>query len=271
MKSSKKKRSFFYYLAMWGCISTGLVYTAIGIIALLSFFKLKKGGADESSLLVFLDKFFIGKIFIGLILLGMISFIAWRIYETIKDPYGYGKDVMGILKRSVIACSSLADALIAYSAIQVLLHEGHLSETGQPVAQQEFAGNMLRESWGDWVLMLIGIITSITAIIQLGYVIKEAYMERLDIKYLSKWKKATIHVLAWSGHFARGVILGIIGFFYIKAGLSENAQFVVNTDKAFDFIGDHIGHAYFILVALGTICYGFFMFVYGIYFDPDKD
>jgi hypothetical protein len=45
---------------------------------------------------------------------------------------------------------------------------------------------------------------------------------------------------------------------------------VVNTDKAFDFIGDDVGHLYFIMVAAGTICYGLFMFVFGWYYDTDK-
>ncbi|MBA2762130.1 MAG: DUF1206 domain-containing protein, partial [Segetibacter sp.] len=117
----------------------------------------------------------------------------------------------------------------------------------------------------------IGIITSIIAVIQLGYVISKTYMARLDIDNLARWKKTSIDILAWTGHFARGIILGIIGFFLIKAGVSKNAQLVVNTDKAFDFIGDHIGHAWFIIVAIGTICYGLFMFAFGIYYDPDKD
>lgn len=77
--------------------------------------------------------------------------------------------------------------------------------------------------------------------------------------------------MAWSGYIARGIILGIIGFFLVKAGTTENATDVVNTDKAFDFIGDHVGHLYFIVVALGTICYGIFMIILGITYNTDKD
>ncbi len=86
-----KKRHFVHYLAMYGGISTGIVYTAIGIIAILSFLKLKEGGADESSLLAYLDNFMAGKVLIWVILLGMVSYIIWRIYETIYDPYGTAK------------------------------------------------------------------------------------------------------------------------------------------------------------------------------------
>jgi hypothetical protein len=53
-----------------------------------------------------------------------VSYIIWRIYEAITDPYEYGKQVIGIVKRTGIALSTIADALIAFTAIQVLLGRG---------------------------------------------------------------------------------------------------------------------------------------------------
>jgi hypothetical protein len=266
-----KKKLFVHYLATWGCISTGLVYTAIGVIALLSFLKIKDGGADEDSLLVFLGQFWIGKLFNWVIMLGMIGHIIWRIYETIKDPYGYGGDAKGMARRGLIALSSLADAWIVYSVIQVLLGHAGLVETGQPVAQRALAEAILEVRGGYWLLLAVGILIIITALVQIGYVVTRAYMERLDIDYLAAWQKKAVHLLAWAGHLARGIIVGIIGYFYIRSALSRNAQYVVNTDRAFDFIGDHIGHFCFIVVAAGTICYGLFMFIFSFYYDTDKD
>lgn len=256
---------------MWGCIATGLVYLSIGLIALLSFLKLKQGGADEGSLLVYLDQYGAGKTLVWIILLGMLAFITWRLYETVADPYRYGNSWKGWAKRSAIALSSLADALIAYSAVQALWELGNLKKTGQPVQERNTAQSLLQESWGSTVLCVIGSIVLLTALVQLGYVINRTYRERLDTEHLQQWKRLSIETLAWAGHFARGIILGIVGFFLVKAALTGNAQHVVNTDKAFDFIGDHVGHFYFILVAAGTICYGLFMVLFGVYYDSDKD
>lgn len=267
----KRKKAFVYYLALWGCVSTGIVYSAVGVIAILSFLKLKKGGADEASLFAYLDQYLVGKILVWIIMLGMVSYIIWRIIETIRDPYGYGRQLKGIVKRTVTALSSFADAFIAHSTLMVLLDKGGMVKTGLPTAQREMADNMLQESWGQPLLMTVGIITAITAIVQLGYVISRTYMERLNIDHLVRWKRKAIHVLAWAGHCARGTILGIIGFFIIKAAVTENAEVIVNTDKAFDFLGDDIGHFSFIAIAIATICYGIFMFAFGLYYDTDKD
>ncbi|MEX2593825.1 MAG: DUF1206 domain-containing protein [Anditalea sp.] len=269
MQGRKEINFFVHYLPIYGCVSTGLIYGAIGVIAILSFLNLKQGGADESSLLVFLNDFLIGRIFIWIILLGTLSYISWRIYEALKDPYNYGKGWKGISKRTGIGLSSIADVLIAYSAIMVILGISQVQEDGRPEEERQMVASMLQESWGDWLIMSIGVIVAITAVVQFWYGITRDYRERLDIGHFSAYIKKLIHFLAWAGYLARGIIVGIIGFFYVKAGIMENAQYVVNTDKAFDFIGDHVGHFYFILVAVGTICYGFFMFFLGATYDAD--
>jgi hypothetical protein len=271
MKDRKKKRRFVRYLPLYGCVSTGIIYIAIGVIAILSFLKLKQGGADESSLLAFLNDFMLGKQAIWLILLGTVSYIIWRIYETITDPYGYGKQAMGIAKRTGIALSTIADALMAYAAIEVLVGKGNIQTNGEPLEQRQIIASMLDESGGHWLIISVGFIIILTALVQFFYGVTKGYKERLDIDHLSPMVKSLIYFLAWAGYVARGIILGIMGVFFMKAGVLKNAQYVVNTDKAFDFIGDHVGHLYFILVAAGTIFYGLFMFALGVSYDIDRD
>ncbi|TDH20673.1 DUF1206 domain-containing protein [Segetibacter sp. 3557_3] len=264
------KRSFVRMLAVYGCISNGLLYTFIGVIALLSFFKLQDGGADESSLMAFLRKSTAGTIIIWIIVLGLLSYISWRIYETVTDPYGYGKNAKGIARRTGILFSSIADALIAWSAIKTLFTRGAGRDT-QSDAQHELIQKLIRENDGAGLIVAVGILICITAFVQFIYLFSKTYLERLDIDRLKPFYKKSISVLAWMGYCSRGIIVGITGIFFIRAGLYKNADEVVNTDKAFDFLGDHIGHTSFIVVAIGTVAYGLFMFLLGRYYDPDKD
>lgn len=270
MISKKKRKHIALSLAVYGCVATGVIYLAIGVIAILSFLRIKNGGADESSLLVFLNDYLLGKILIWIILLGTLSYMIWRIYEAITDPYAYGSKPWGIAKRTGIALSTVADALIAYSAIQALVGGSNIPENGQPKVQREAVGNILQESWGQTFIIIIGAVVLIVAVTQFIYGITRGYRERLDIAQFSKVVKKTIFTLGLIGYTARGIIIGIIGFFFIKAGITVKEQYIVNTDKAFNFIGDHVGHLYFILVAIGTIFYGLFMFALGITYDNDK-
>ena len=251
-------------------MATGIMYAAIGVIAILSFFKVRYGGADEASMMAILAQYVVGKIVICIILLGTLGYVVWRFYETVTDPYEYGSNLKGGLKRAGIALSTIADVLIVYAAVRVLFGLGHFQSNGQPQEERAMVHKML-EKQGPWLVIGIGVVYILTAIIQLWYGITKGYRERVNIERFSSIFRHAVHVLAWMGYAARGVILGIIGFFFLKAGIMKNAHYIVNTDKAFDFIGDHVGHVYFILVAIATICYGVFMCIQGIAYDTDKD
>lgn len=267
----KTKKKYIKYFPILGCISTGLIYTAIGIIAILSLLRLKEGGASKNSLLAFLQDWPGGEIVIWAILLGMLCYIVWRIYESFRDPYHYGNGWKGLARRTGIGLSSLADALIAYSALVVLLGSANYSEHGSPEQKREMTANMLDYNWGKWLVVGLGVLIAVTAAVQLFYGITRGYRERLDIVQFSGKKKATIFFLGFTGYVARGVILGIIGFFFIKSGILKNPGYVINTDKAFNLIGEHLGKIPFAIIAFGIICYGLFMFALGITYDLDND
>lgn len=267
----RKKRTFVHLLPVFGCIATGIIYVAIGVIALLSFFKVREGGADESSMIAILNDFSIGKILIWIIMLGTASYITWRLYETFTDPYDYGIGAKGIAKRTGIALSTVADLLIVYAALRILLGIGNIQVNGEPEEERELVNNMLQYSWGPGIVITMGATVVVTAVVQWFYGVTQGYKERVNMERFSSVIKNTINFIAWAGYFARGIILGITGFFFVKAGIKENSRYVVNTDKAFDFIGDNVGHVYFILIAIGTICYGLFMFIQGVAYDTDQD
>lgn len=271
MTATEKKKSFIHLFPVYGCISTGLIYVAIGLIALLSFFKVRDGGADESSMLALINDYVVGKIFIWIVLTGALCFVIWRFYEAFTDPYRYGRKVSGLVKRTGICLSTIADIMIAYTAIRVLLAKNNIMLNGQPREEQQTVDSLLHQPWGNEIVVAIGVLIIITAATQFLYVITRGYKERIDMDHFRPGFKIVTHIMAWSGYIARGIILGIIGYFLVRSGTTENATEVVNTDKAFDFIGDRVGHLYFILVAIGTICYGIFMVILGTAYDIDKD
>ncbi|HYG20842.1 MAG TPA: DUF1206 domain-containing protein [Ohtaekwangia sp.] len=269
--NNRAKRTLFHYLPVYGCISTGLCYTGVGTIAMLSLLKVRKGGADESSMLAILNDVLIGKLLLWIIMVGTACYIVWRIFEAVTDPYGYGKDFKGLGKRSGIALSTFADLLIVYAAIKVLLGIGDIQQSGEPKEERAFVDGMLAETWGAAAVTAMGVVVLLAAVVQFVYGVTRGYKERLDIDHYSKAAKTAIHFLAWTGYCSRGIIVGITGFFLLKAAFTGAAKHVVNTDKAFDFIGDELGYVPFVLIAVGTVCYGVYMIINGIAYDQDKD
>ena len=126
---------------------------------------------------------------------------------------------------------------------------------------------LLQGGGGQLALIAIAILISLTALVLLFYGLSKKFTESIDVDHLSRNRKYVVHALAYAGYFSRGVILGVIGFFLFKAALTGESEHVVNTDKAFDFIGDHIGAVAYWLIAVGTICYGLYMFILGLNYE----
>lgn len=265
-----KKRSplFVFKLARAGAIAIGIVYVMIGVIALLSLMRVRYGGASESSVLNLMDKVPFGKVAIALVFLGLVSYVIWKFYDALEDPYNHGKSLKGIGKRLGIVSAGLAYAFIAYSAYQALMDlSGSGGTHGLPTAQRSMVADVFQWFAGRWLVGIFGALVAFTGIAQFIYVIKKSYLQKVEISKISRTKQRVITVLAWAGHFARGTILLIIAFFLIRATLVKNPLEVVNTDKAFNFLGEQVGHWSFVLVAVGTICYGFFKFALSAYYS----
>lgn len=269
--NAKTRSSLVRYFPVYGSIATGLCYAGVGVIAILSFFKFRDGGADENSMLAILNETLIGRILLWVIMVGTCCYVMWRVYESIADPYAYGKDIGGLSKRVGIALSTVPDIMIVYAAVRVLLGVGNIQQSGEPAEEREFVNGLLAESWGTPMVICMGAVVLLAAVVQFVYGIRRGYQERLDVDHYSDLAKGVIRVLAWIGFSSRGAIIGITGFFLLKAAITRNSEYVVNTDKAFDFIGDEMGGVFFIVTAIGTIFYGIFMFIQGITYDHDKD
>lgn len=269
--TAKKHHIIIHYLPVYGCISTGIIYASIGVIAILSFLRVREGGADENRLFAILSQYLAGKIVVAVILLGSLCYITWRFYEVRTDPYDYGKNLSGKAKKTGIVLSTIADILIVFSAFRFMLGLGDTEESHQLENLRQMADKILSGNNGPLIIISTGLVYLVTFAVQLIYGTTRGYRERLEVEEFRQGKRRFIHFLGLYGYVSRGIILGITGYFYIKAGLESDASLIVDTDKAFDFIGDNIGHVAFIITAAGTIAYGAFMFILGTAYDIDRD
>jgi hypothetical protein len=271
MNLSISRQNVLKALTLVGCFSTGIIYGSIGVIALLSLFKLKQGGADESSFFVLLNGSVAGQVLNWIIILGAVCFVIWRFYEAFNDPYHIGNDGKGILLRTGGAFSSGADAFIAFSALQAIFSETKTPVTGEPVEQRNLVAGLLTSGWGEVAVIITAVVIILAALVLAFYGLSKRFTETIRAEDFTRTQTVAVHSIAYAGYLSRGIILGIIGVSFFVAVIHHQSSAVRNTDKAFDFLGDHVGHAAFVLVALGTICYGVYMFILGLHYDIDAD
>lgn len=265
----KKYKPYAEKLAVYGCYSIAAVYILVGVMAILSFMGILVAKADEERIVGVLLELPLGWLIIVLIVAGMLGYVIWRIFESVTDPYNFGNDLGGIAKRVGIGLSAGGYALIGYSAIQILITgEGGNGED----EQQMMVAQVLTFPGGVWMIGFVGVITGFVGLIQFKYVAGGEYKKRLKFHAMSRKMETAIHIFAWAGYIARGIILLVLGYFFISAAIKTDPGEVGDTDSAFDFLGEFgtIGHVVFIAVAIGTISYGLYMILNGFFYSFEE-
>lgn len=258
------------FLARFGCVSIGMVYCLIGVIALLNLMRITHEEADEEGIMKFVLDIPMGEVILGLMATGLFGYAIWRFYESITDPYEYGKDWKSIMVRLGIASTGIAYGSIGYAAFQELSGGDNGGEKGQ----QQMVGEILLWDLGPWLIGLAALATLGTAVAQFYYGASNEFTRRLNTESLSEDKENAVFWLGKIGYFARGIILLVICLFFSKAAFFEDPLEIGNTDSAFDFMGEGwAGHTFFVIVALGTISYGLFMFAFSKFyrFEVEKE
>lgn len=195
-KNKTNDPEFVYKLAKAGAFSIGMVYVFIGVIAMLSLLQVRKGGADEESILALIEQIPLGKIVVLLVFLGLLAYIIWKFYNAWKDPYGYGSSWKGMGKRMGTATAGLAYGIIAYSAITVIMNET-TGTHGRPTEQRLIIAKLFEWGAGEWLVGLLGAMVALTGIAQFVYVFKKGYREKFSVSTISHTKKESF--MCWPG------------------------------------------------------------------------
>ncbi len=256
-------------LAQYGCYSVGSVYVLVGLMALLSFFGEANDDADEEKIFDVLLEIPFGEVLISIAILGLLGYVAWRVYEALADPYDFGNSLKGKAQRAGIGLSALGYVLIAVGATQILIKGGGGDSEGD---QQLLVSQVLGLPGGQIVVGLGGLVLGVTALVQFKYIYGGDYNKRMKYEQMPPWIVKATHITAWVGYIARSILLGVLGFFLVKAALQSDPDEVGDTDSAFDFLGSFgiIGNLLFLAVAVGTMCYGIFMFLNGYYYSFER-
>lgn len=248
-------QKFFF----WGHLAKGLVYVLIGGLALASVFS---GGGSTSGIrdvLNFVREQPFGQILLVIVALGMLCYCAWRWTKALQDLDNDGDDAKGIAKRSAYAASGSFYGLLGITfLISVINGSG---STGGGGSKQDVLGEILSQSWGPWLVGLFGVIMVVVAIFQLKRGLEEEYMEDVRTTTMDSRERTVFKNFGKVGHVARALVYSVIAYFLFKVALSENPGQFRGIEGAMEYIYQGFGTVLFVLVSLGLLLYGVFMFV----------
>jgi hypothetical protein len=253
-----------------GCVSIGTVYALVGALALLALSGVFTGSADEDRMVHVMKGVPGGMVIIWAIVLGLAGYVVWRLLEVIADPYEFGSHGRGLAIRTGIGLSAVSYGVLAFSAAQISLTGSGNGEDAEK-QQQMLVSQILDWPAGAWWVGAAGLVVAAAGLLQFILLVRRSYTLEIRMEDMSRTTRTIAHALAWGGYAARGVILGVLGYFLVVAAWRHDPEAAGDTDTAFDFIGGGvIGDSAFFLVALGTLAYGVFMYINAAHYKFEK-
>lgn len=247
-------------MARVGMAAKGAVYCILGVLTTLAAFNIGGQKAGKSDTLKFLYQQPFGKILLALLALGLLSYVIWRFIQAIKDPENVGNDKKGIATRIGYAASGVIYGALTYEAVRMLFTNGSGGSGGN--GNQELVSSLLTKPFGQ---ILVGIVAAIfigKAIYQFYRAFSGKFNKKVQDSNLQHDVKKVVRKAGIAGYIARGVVIGIVGFLFLKAAIQANPDHAQSSEGAFQFIESSPYGPYLLaLVALGLVCYGIFMFI----------
>ncbi len=226
------KRETLNTLFSAGFIAKGIVYILVGVLTLVTVLGFSGGGIEgPRGILKWVAEQPFGRILVGLLSAGLLGYALWRLYRGIADPLREGKEPTSVAKRLGYVGSGLVNGTLAVIGLRLAIMGGSSSSSG--TSQQGMVANLLQESWGQWLVGIVGVIVIGVGCYQVYKGVKTAFVQDIAWRGISN---NTIKQIGRYGFFARGLVFGIIGYFLIRAATSDDASEFKGTEGALEYL-----------------------------------
>ena len=248
------------YLARFGYAAKGIVYGTIGVLALASSLGFRGGRlvGTQSAIETLRNQPF-GQFIAWSLVVGLTGYVIWRVVQAVFDPEHKGTDVVGLAKRAGLLISGASYATLAwFTAARLLGSPGGGGDDGA----RESTAEVMQYEGGGWLVILVGLVFVGVGVFQ-GY---RAYA----ITFNDEWHRGSMSrtTYVWAtrlsriGITARAISFGLIGSFFIRAGMQLDASEATGLEGALQsFAHGRFGTLWLGAIGTGFVCYGIYCLV----------
>jgi hypothetical protein len=246
----------------FGYMSQGIVYALIGILAFLAALHIGGKTTGTGGMLQRLATLPFGNIVLWLIGVGLIGYVCWVVILAIKDPNKEENGAKGMIVRIGYGISAIIYASIAVNALRyAATNQGSSGDS-----QQSISAQLLSYPLGKWLIAGIGVIIIGYGIYELFSGITGRFMNKFNVHEMNKHEQRIGRQSGRIGLISRGVVFGLIGFFFILTSIQSNPDKAKGLDGALAELAQQpYGRWLLGIVALGFILFGLYSVIRGRY------
>jgi hypothetical protein len=245
-------------LARWGLVSKGSLYLLVGLIAAHVSFGGGERLQDRGGALSTLADGWLGKLLIVLLAIGLVGYAAWRFAEAVLGRPLEGGEKEGWLKRFGYLTRAVWYLGLFGVAISALYGA---NESGGSRQEDRFTARVLELPLGRWIVAGIGLGILGAGVFNLWRGVTRKFRDNLKLRKMSDVEERVFTALGVVGHFARGVVFGLMGFFLVRAAWQYDPKEAVGLDGALaEVLQQDYGDTLLGIVAAGLIAFGIYCY-----------
>lgn len=250
-------------LGRFGYMTKGIVYGMIGVLAALAAFGPGGETTGTSGALQSIAEMPFGEIALWIIGIGLVGYILWDFIKAIKDLDNVGTDAKGLIKRTGYFISGVIYANLAYVALKLASHSG---SAGGDNAEKTISAKLMEQPFGIWLVGLIGVIIMGYGAYELYSGMKEKFMSEFKTYEMTDPERNVARTAGKIGLISRGIVLGMVGFFFIRTAYTNNPDESKGLGGALtELASQPFGKFLLAIVAIGLILYGVYQIILGRY------
>ena len=229
-----------------GYAARGFVYLLLGWVALSTGRALSTDDAVAE-----VEKLPAAPVLLALLAAGLFGYALFKLYAAAVDLDQKGDDGKGRVTRLASGFGALGYLALSWFAINVLTGSKSDAKSGEASGSggsgQQTASDVAQAPGGDWLLILASLVVIGVAISQFVIAYKASFMDQMP------GAPRQVKPLGQLGYAARGLVIAIVGYFLLRAGL--DGEQVRSFGDALALLRNQHGWL-FLLVAAGLVAFG---------------
>ena len=250
-----------------GWLAKGIVYLIAGILALMLAWQASRwsdassGGGDQEAsptgALKTIADASGGSILMWLLAIGMLLYAAWRLVSAAMPG---GTDAKAWLKRIGFVVSAVMYTTLAITAISLASKSGTAQDEADGNSQvTSMTADVMAHSGGRWLIGLVGLIVIAVGLYRIKKGVEQDVNDELDLSGMSAERVRLTEQLGRVGEMGRGVGIGLVGFFLLRAAITYDANEATGLDGALRRLAESgWGVMLIVVIGLGFAAYGLF-------------
>lgn len=247
--------------ARLGYAAKGIVYLIIGGLAMLWAVGRQAESPDRQGALRAISEQPFGQVLLGLVAVGLFGYVLWCLAAAFLDAEKQGTQPKALATRAGHAIVAVSYGLLAFGTARLALG-GSDSGGGSDASARDWTARLLDQPFGTAVVVALGLVVLGVALYQIYKAWTTKFEKGLNLAHLDASTRRLYRRIGQFGLAAQGVVMAIIGSFFIVAALTHDPGAAHGLPGALgEVVQQPYGGLLLGIVALGLVAFGVYSLV----------